>query len=74
MGCEVIVTGVSAESDIEGQITLLQNAVSAKVDAIVIGPVDSTSLAGPVKEATSQVFRWCLLILLLTVKITAQHC
>lgn len=51
LGCEVIVTGVSAESDIEGQITLLQNAVSAKVDAIVIGPVDSTSLAGPVKEA-----------------------
>jgi ribose transport system substrate-binding protein len=51
LGCEVIVTGVGAESDIEGQITLLQNAVSAKVDAIVIGPVDSTSLAAPVKEA-----------------------
>ncbi len=51
LGCEVIVTGVGAESDIEGQITLLQNAVSAKVDAIVIGPVDSTSLAAPVKDA-----------------------
>ncbi len=51
LGCEVIVTGVAAESDIEGQITLLQNAVSAQVDAIVIGPVDSTSLAAPVKEA-----------------------
>jgi len=51
LGCEVIVTGVGAESDIEGQITLLQNAVSAKVDAIVIGPVDSTSLAAPVRDA-----------------------
>lgn len=51
LGCEVIVTGVAAESDIEGQITLLQNAVSAQVDAIVIGPVDSTSLAPPVKDA-----------------------
>ena len=50
LGCEVIVTGVAAESDIQAN-SLLQNAVSAQVDAIVIGPVDSTSLAPPVKDA-----------------------
>ncbi len=51
LGCEVVVVGVGAESDIEGQITLLQNAVSAQADGIVIGPVDSVSLANPVREA-----------------------
>lgn len=51
LGCTVVVQGVGAESDIEGQIKLLQDAVSAHADAIVIGPVDSVSLANPVREA-----------------------
>ena len=51
LGCTVVVQGVGAESDIEGQIKLLQDAVSAKADAIIIGPVDSVSLANPVREA-----------------------
>lgn len=51
LGCNVTIVGVAAESDIEGQISLLQSAVSAQADGIVIGPVDSTSLANPVKEA-----------------------
>ncbi len=51
LGCKVVVVGVALESDIEGQINLLQNAVSAQADGIVIGPVDSTSLANPIKEA-----------------------
>jgi len=51
LGANVVVVGVALESDIEGQINLLQNAVSAQADGIVIGPVDSTSLANPIKEA-----------------------
>lgn len=51
LGCNVIIVGTAAESDIEGQVTLLQNAVSAQADGIIIGPVDSVSLANPVAEA-----------------------
>ena len=50
LGCELVVVGVASESDIEGQITFLQNAVSTQADGIVIGPVDSVSLANPVRE------------------------
>lgn len=39
------------ESDIEGQLTLLQNAVSAQADGIVIAPLDSISLDAPITEA-----------------------
>ncbi len=51
LGCNVVVVGVAAESDIEGQVNLLQNAVSAQAAGIVIGPVDSTSLMNPIREA-----------------------
>ena len=39
------------ESDIEGQLTLLQNAVSAQADGIVIAPLDPVSLDAPITEA-----------------------
>lgn len=51
LGCNVVVVGTAAESDIEGQVRLLQDAVSAQADGIVIGPVDSVSLSKPVEEA-----------------------
>lgn len=51
LGCEVVVVGTSLESDIEGQLTLLQNAVSAQADGIVIAPLDSISLDAPITEA-----------------------
>lgn len=50
-GCQVVVVGTSLESDIEGQLTLLQNAVSAQADGIVIAPLDSVSLDAPITEA-----------------------
>lgn len=51
LGCEVVVVGTALESDIEGQLTLLQNAVSAQADGIVIAPLDSVSLDAPITEA-----------------------
>lgn len=51
LGCKVVVVGTALESDIEGQLTLLQNAVSAQADGIVIAPLDSVSLDMPITEA-----------------------
>lgn len=51
LGCKVVVVGTALESDIEGQLTLLQNAVSAQADGIVIAPLDSVSLDAPITEA-----------------------
>lgn len=51
LGCKVVVVGTALESDIEGQLTLLQNAVSAQADGIVIAPLDSESLDMPITEA-----------------------
>lgn len=51
LGCKVVVVGTALESDIEGQLTLLQNAVSSQADGIVIAPLDSVSLDAPITEA-----------------------
>ena len=51
LGCNVVVVGTALESDIEGQLTLLQNAVSAQADGIVIAPLDSVSLDAPIKHS-----------------------
>ncbi len=51
LGAKVVVIGTALESDIEGQLTLLQNAVSAQADGIVIAPLDSVSLDAPITEA-----------------------
>ncbi len=51
LGCKVVVIGTALESDIEGQLTLLQNAVSAQASGIVIAPLDSVSLDAPITEA-----------------------
>ncbi|GHU82910.1 ABC transporter substrate-binding protein [Clostridia bacterium] len=51
LGVNVVIQGVPNESDIEGQVKLLQDAVSAQATGIVIGPVDSVAMANPIKEA-----------------------
>lgn len=47
----LVVTGLATEAEVEKQVQQLQDAVSAQADGIAIGPVDSTAMAGPVKEA-----------------------
>lgn len=51
LGVKVVVTGLASEAEIEKQVQQLQDAVSAKADAICIGPVDSTAMANPVTDA-----------------------
>ncbi|MDF2523959.1 MAG: putative solute-binding component of transporter [Clostridiales bacterium] len=51
LGVKLVVTGLASEAEIEKQVQQLQDAVSAKSDAIVIGPVDSTAMANPVTDA-----------------------
>lgn len=51
LGVNLVVTGLASEAEIEKQVQQLQDAVSAKSDAIVIGTVDSTAMANPVTDA-----------------------
>lgn len=51
LGVELVITGLAAESEVEKQVQQLQDAVSAKASAIVIGPTDSTAMANPVSDA-----------------------
>jgi ribose transport system substrate-binding protein len=52
-GIEVTFRGPQKEDDREQQITLVQNLVSSKYDAIVLAPLDDKALVGPVKQATA---------------------
>jgi len=51
LGVNVIIQGIPNEVDIEVQIGLLQNAVSARADAIVIAVADSRAQANAVSDA-----------------------
>ncbi|MDR1600153.1 MAG: ABC transporter substrate-binding protein [Oscillospiraceae bacterium] len=50
-GANVTIQGIPNEVDIEAQLTMLQNAVSAQADAIVIAVADSQSEANAVSDA-----------------------
>ncbi|OYV33188.1 MAG: ABC transporter substrate-binding protein [Rhodospirillales bacterium 20-64-7] len=47
--------GAQSESDIAGQITVLENAVSQNPAAIVIAPTQFTALGAPITQAASSV-------------------
>ena len=51
---EVIWLGPQKEDDRVQQIQLVQNAVAAGVDGIVLAPLDSHSLVGPVESAVAK--------------------
>jgi ribose transport system substrate-binding protein len=50
---EVTFRGPEKEDDREQQVSLVQNLISAKYDAIVLAPLDDKALVGPVKQATA---------------------
>lgn len=50
---EVTFRGPDREDDREQQVSLMQNLVSAKYDAIVLAPLDDSALVEPVKDATA---------------------
>jgi len=51
LGINVPEFGVQSESDINGQIALLENAVSSGATAVVIAPIEYTALGGPIDQA-----------------------
>lgn len=50
LGCKVVIVGTAAESDIEGQVRYIQDAISAKADAVVVAPLDRTALQNPIAD------------------------
>jgi ribose transport system substrate-binding protein len=54
LGVKVPELGAQSESDINGQISILENAVSEKPDAIVIAPTQFKALGKPIDEAAKK--------------------
>lgn len=48
---ELIYTGPSQDGDIQGQVDLMENAISSDVDGIILIPVDSDALVPAVEKA-----------------------
>ncbi|HEY3719648.1 MAG TPA: ABC transporter substrate-binding protein [Roseiarcus sp.] len=55
LGVNVPELGAQSESDISGQISILENAVSEKPAAVVISPTEFKALGKPVDEAAKKV-------------------
>src|SRR5271154_2549436 len=55
LGVKVPELGAQSESDISGQISILENAVSEKPAAVVISPTEFKALGKPVDEAAKKV-------------------
>ncbi|HEX8044449.1 ABC transporter substrate-binding protein [Rhizobium sp.] len=55
LGVKVPELGAQSESDINGQITILENAVAGKPAAVVISPTEFKALGKPVDQAAKSV-------------------
>ncbi len=55
LGVNVPELGAQAETDINGQISILENAVSGNPAAIVIAPTERSALGAPITEAAASV-------------------
>lgn len=55
LGVNVPELGAQAETDINGQISILENAVSGSPAAIVIAPTERSALGAPITEAAQSV-------------------
>jgi ribose transport system substrate-binding protein len=51
VGGRLIYTGPSIDGDIQGQINMVENAISSKVDGIILIPLDSDALVPVVQRA-----------------------
>ncbi|RJG43026.1 MULTISPECIES: ABC transporter substrate-binding protein [unclassified Mesorhizobium] len=55
LGVSVPELGAQAETDVNGQISILENAVAGNPAAIVISPTEAKALGKPIDEAASKV-------------------
>lgn len=51
---EILWKGPLQENDREGQINVVQDFITKKVDGIVLAPLDAQALVGPVKDAQAE--------------------
>ena len=54
LGVNVPELGAQAETDVNGQISILENAVAGNPAAVVIAPTEAKALGKPIDEAASQ--------------------
>ncbi|HEY1785572.1 MAG TPA: substrate-binding domain-containing protein, partial [Pirellulales bacterium] len=54
MGAEILWLGPLLEQDRAGQIDVVQNFITKRVDGIVLAPIDSQALVAPVMEAREE--------------------
>ena len=54
LGIDVVVVGPNAESDIEGQVAMIEQQIGAGCDAIVCAPNDAGAAAAALKSAVDQ--------------------
>lgn len=55
LGVNVPELGAQAETDINGQISILENAVAGRPAAVVIAPTEKSALGAPITEAAKSV-------------------
>lgn len=51
VGGKLVFTGPADNNDIQGQVSLVENLINSKVDAILLTPLDSDALSAPVEKA-----------------------
>ena len=51
LGVEMLVNGIDKETDVTQQISLVENAITKRVDAVVIAPANSNALIPPLMKA-----------------------
>ena len=68
-GCNIYYSGSQVETDVETQIVLLQKAVDAGADAIIIAPDDSLVLSEPI----TTVYERGIPVVLIDTTITAEN-
>lgn len=52
-GVQITFRGPEKEDDRDQQVSLMQNLISSKYDAIVLAPLDDRALVGPVRQAAA---------------------
>lgn len=53
LGVHISKLGATAETDVAGEVSIMENAISSKPTAIVIAATNAAALAGPIEHATA---------------------
>jgi ribose transport system substrate-binding protein len=53
LGVQISKLGATAETDVAGEVSIMENAISTKPTAIVIAATNAAALAGPIEKATA---------------------